>query len=114
MSASIYRALKWCTLNSDEITQVVNNIVTGFIYKAQDFYDEVEKLGAWRPATEEDDSVCIWNTDDAGPISDDNQEVGLIVHYDEDAKKFDWACTYQIHYEYEDLTEEEIRNLPEV
>ena len=70
----------------------------------------MEKLGGWRPATDEDDSVIVWNGDDAGPIEIDGETVGLFVHYNDDWKKFDWACTYEL---YRDLTDEEIRNLPE-
>lgn len=106
MSATIYRALKWCTLNADEITQVVHNICTGFIYKGEDFYNEVEKLDGWKPATEEDDSVCIWNSDDAGPVVINGEEVGLFIHFDEDNGKFDWACTYELYPNIYEDTEE--------
>lgn len=96
MSASILEALRWCTLSPDEITELIDRIKTGFIYKGEDFYREVEKLGARKQCTELDDSVCIWNSDDAGPITVDGKEIGLFVHYDEDGQKFDWACTYKL------------------
>ena len=96
MSASIYGALQWCKLTPEEITGVIEKIKNGFIYKGEDFYNEVEKLGAWEDATRLDDSVLVWNTDDAGPITVDGNEIGLFVHFDEDTQKFDWACTYEL------------------
>ena len=112
MSASIYGTLEWCSLNQDEITEIVDRIYVDHIYKGEDFYNEVKKLGAWRPVNEGDidDSVCIWNSDDAGPITIDGKEIGLFVHYDEDDQKFDWACTYQLCEKYKDLTPEESWN----
>lgn len=96
MSATIYGALQWCKLTPEEITGVIEKIKNGFIYKGEDFYNEVEKLGAWEDATRLDDSVLVWNTDDAGPIAVDGKEIGLFVHFDEDAQKYDWACTYEL------------------
>jgi hypothetical protein len=75
---------------------VIERIKNGNIYKGEDFYNEVEKLGAWENATRLDDSVCIWNSDDSGPITVDGREIGLFVHYDEDSGMFDWACTYEL------------------
>lgn len=95
MSASILGALEWCTLSPDEITEIVDRISVDNIYKGEDFYNEVKKLDAWRPASEEDDSVCIWNSDDAGPIIIDGETIGLLVHFNEQENKFDWACTYE-------------------
>lgn len=95
MSASIYGALQWCKLSPEEITAVVDKVKTGFIYKGIDFYNEVDKLGAWEDATRLDDSVLIWNTDDAGPI-EEGSDIGLFVHFDEDKRVYDWACTYKI------------------
>ena len=110
MSATIYGALQWCSLSPDEITEIVDRISIDNIYKGEVFYNEVKKLNAWKPCTRLDDSVCIWNgEDDAGPIEVDGKRIGLFVHYDEDSKKFDWACTYEL---YRDLTDEEICNLP--
>ena len=96
MSASIYGALQWCKLTPEEITGVIEKIKNGFTYKGEDFYNEVEKLGAWEDATRLDDSVNIWYSDDAGPITVDGKEIGLFVHFDEDAQKYDWACTYEL------------------
>lgn len=96
MSASIYAALQWCKLTPEEITGVIDKIKDGNIYKGEDFYCEVKKLGAWEDATRLDDSVLVWNTDDAGPITVDGKEIGLFVHFDEDAQKYDWACTYEL------------------
>ena len=96
MSASIYGALQWCRLTPDEITGVIEKIKNENHYKGEDFYNEVEKLGAWENATRLDDSVLVWNSDDAGPITVDGKEIGLFVHFDEDTRKFDWACTYEI------------------
>lgn len=96
MSASIYGALQWCKLTPEEITGVIDKIKDGHIYNGEDFYNEVEKLGAWEDATRLDDSVLVWNTDDAGPITVDGKQVGLFVHFDEDTRKFDWACTYEL------------------
>lgn len=98
MSAFIYGVLQWCSLTPDEITEIIDRISVDNIYKGEDFYREVEKLGAWRPATEGDidDSVCIWDSDDAGPITIDGKEIGLLVHYDEAERKFVWACTYEL------------------
>ena len=96
MSASIYGALQWCKLTPEEITGVIEKIKKGFIYKGEDFYNEVEKLCAWEDATRLDDSVLIWKTDDTGPITVDGKEIGLFVHFDEDTQKFDWACTYEL------------------
>ena len=96
MSASIYSAIQWCKLTPEEITGVIKKIVTGFTYKGEDFYNEVEKLGAWEDATRLDDSVLVWNTDNARPITVNGKEIGLFVHFDEDAQKYDWACTYEL------------------
>ena len=96
MSASIYGALQWCKLTPEEITGVIDKIKDGNIYKGEDFYEEVEKLGAWEDATRLDDSVLVWNADDAGPITVDGKEIGLFVHFDEDTQRYDWACTYEI------------------
>ena len=96
MSASIFGALQWCSLKPDEITELVNRISKDHIYNGEDFYDEVKKLGAWKPCTRLDDSVCIWNSDDAGPITIDGKEIGLFVHFNDDENKFDWACTYEL------------------
>ena len=103
MSATIYGALQWCSLTPDEITEIVDRISVNNIYKGEVFYDEVEKRGAWKSCNRLDDSVLIWNTDDAGPITIDGKEIGLFVHYNEDNKKFDYACTYEL---YKDLTDE--------
>ena len=96
MSASIFGALEWCTLNPDEITEIIDRISVDHIYKGEDFYNEVKKLDAWKPCTRLDDSVCIWNSDDAGPITIDGKEIGLFVHYRDDSQKFDCACTYEL------------------
>ena len=96
MSATIYGALQWCKLTPEEISGVIEKIKNGNIYKGEYFYNEVEKLGAWENATRLDDSVLIWNSDDTGPITVDGKEIGLFVHFDEDAQKFDWACTYEL------------------
>lgn len=96
MSASIYGALQWCKLTPEEISGVIEKIKNGFTYKGEDFYNEVEKLGAWEDATRLDDSVLVWNTDDAGPITVDGKEVGLFVHFDENTQRYDWACTYEL------------------
>ena len=96
MSASIYGALQWCKLTPEEITGVIEKIKDENHYKGEDFYNEVEKLGAWEDATRLDDSVNIWNSDDAGPITVDGKEIGLFVHFDEDAQRYDWACTYEL------------------
>ena len=54
-------------------------------------------MGKWENAEEDDDSVLIWNNiDDAGPIVIGDKEIGLFVHYNEDEKIFDWACTYEL------------------
>ncbi len=98
MSATIYGALQWCKLTPEEITGVVKKIVTGFIYKGEDFYNEVKALDGWRDANQDDkldDGVVIWDSDDAGPIMADGKEVGLFVHFNEDTREFDWACTYE-------------------
>ena len=99
MSASIYGTLQWCTLSPEEITGIVDKLCGDtHIFKGEDFYQEVEKLGKWRPATEKDDSVIIWNNiDDAGPIEVGGKTFGLFVHYNNDDKKFDWACTYEFN-----------------
>ena len=96
MSASIYGALQWCKLTPEEITGVIEKIKNGFTYKGEDFYEEVKKLDAWENATRLDDSVLVWNSDDADPIMVDGKEIGLFVHFDEDTRKFDWACTYEL------------------
>jgi hypothetical protein len=96
MSATIYRALQWCKLTPEEITGVIDKIKNGFIYKGEDFYNEVKNLGSWEESTRPDDSVLIWNSDDTGPITIDGNEIGLFVHFDEDTQKFDWACTYKL------------------
>ena len=96
MSATIYGALQWCKLNPEEITEVVNKVKDGFIYDGAAFYNEVKERGAWEDATRLDDSVLIWNSDDAGPITIDGKEIGLFVHFDENTRKFDWACTYEL------------------
>ena len=99
MSATIYGALQWCKLTPEEITGVVKKIITGFIYKGEDFYNEVKALDGWRDANPDDVSdsgVIIWNSDDAGPITVEGKEIGLFVHFDEDAQVFDWACTYEL------------------
>ena len=96
MSATIYRALQWCKLTPEEITGVIDKIKNGFIYKGEDFYNEVKSLGAWEESTKHDDLVLIWNSDDAGPITIDGKEIGLFAHFDEDTQKFDWACTYEL------------------
>lgn len=104
MSASIYGALQWCSLTPDEITEVVDRITVDNIYNGEVFYHEVEKLDAWKPCTRIDDSVLIWNGDDAGQIEIDGKKIGLFVHYNEDEQQFDWACTYDLG---EDLTDKE-------
>ena len=96
MSASIYGALQWCKLTPEEITGVIEKIKNGFIYKGEDFYNVVENLGAWEDATRLDDSVLVWDTDDAGPVTVDGKEVGLFVHFDENTQMYDWACTYEL------------------
>ena len=96
MSATIYGTLQWCSLSPDEITEIVDRISVDNIYKGEVFYDEVKKLNAWKPCTRLDDSVCLWNGEDTGPIEVDGKEIGLFVHYDEVERKFDWACTYEI------------------
>ena len=96
MSATIYGVLQWCDLEPKEITDIVNKILVGNIYKGEDFYHKVERLGKWRPANEEDDSVIVWSADDAGPITVDGKEIGLFVHFDEDKGVYDWACTYEL------------------
>lgn len=96
MSATIYGALQWCKLSPEEITNIVNKIKTGFTYDGADFYNEVKSLGAWETSTRLDDSVLIWNSDDAGPITVDGKEIGLFVHFDEDKEVYDWACTYEL------------------
>ena len=96
MSASIYGALQWCRLTPEEISGVIERIKDGNTYKGEDSYGEVERLGAWENATRLDDSVLVWNTDDAGPITVNGKEIGLFVHFDEDAQKYDWACTYEL------------------
>lgn len=96
MSATIYGALQWCKLTPEEITGVIEKIKNGFTYKGEDFYNEVEKLGAWEDATRLDDSVLVCNTDDVGPITINGKEIGLFVHYDEGSRMFDWACIYEI------------------
>ena len=111
MSASIYGTLQWCSLSPNEITEIVDRISVDNIYKGEVFYDEVKKVNAWRPCTRLDDSVLLWNSDDAGPITIDGKEIGLFVHYDEDKQMFDQACTYEL---YRELTDEEIQNLPEL
>ena len=75
---------------------MIERIKDGNTYKGEDFYGEVERLGAWEDATGDDDSVLVWDADDAGPITVGGKEIGLFVHFDEDARKFDWACTYKI------------------
>ena len=96
MSATIYKVLHWCKLSPDKITEVVNKVKSGFIYDGAAFYNEVKMLGAWKDATSLDDSVLIWNSDDAGPITVDGKEIGLFVHFDEDKAVYDWACTYEL------------------
>ena len=96
MSATIYGALQWCKLTPEEITGVIEKIKDENHYKGEDFYNEVEKLGAWEDSTRLDDSVLIWSADDAGQITVNGKEIGLFVHFDEDAQKFDWACTYEL------------------
>ena len=96
MSASIYGALQWCKLTPEEITGVIEKIKNGNIYKGEDFYNEVKSLSAWEDATRLDDSVMIWNTDDASQITVDGKEIGLFVHFDEDKGTYDWACTYEL------------------
>ena len=96
MSASIYGTLQWCRLTPEEISGVIERIKDGNTYNGEDFYREIESLNGWVPAAEPDDSVLISNSDDAGPITVGGKEIGLFVHFDEDARKFDWACTYEI------------------
>ena len=96
MSATVYRVLKWCSLNPDEITKIVKEISHGFVYDGKDFYNEVEKRNAWDEAGEEDDDINVWREDDAGPISVNGKEVGLFIHFDEEENKYDWACVYEI------------------
>ena len=96
MSVTIYRTLQWCKLTPEEITGVIDKIKNGFIYKGEDFYNEVKNLGSWEESTRPDDSVLIWNTDDTGPITIDGKKIGLFVHFDEGTQKFDWACTYEL------------------
>ena len=95
MSATIFGTLEWCTLSPEEITEIVNKISVDNIYKGEDFYNTVKQLNGWRPCTRLDDSVLIWNSDDAGPIIVDGKEIGLFVHFDEDKQIFDQACTYE-------------------
>ena len=59
-------------------------------------FRSVENLGAWEDATRLDDSVLVWDTDDAGPVTVDGKEVGLFVHFDENTQMYDWACTYEL------------------
>ena len=94
MSAAIYGIKKWCTLSPEKITEVINKIKNGFLYNGQKFYDEVEKMNGWADPTPDCDSVMIWNGDDAGPISENDQNTGLFVHFDETAQKYDFAVTY--------------------
>ena len=96
MSASIYGVKQWCTLTPEKITETVNKVKTGFIYKGEDFYREVEKLDGWRDVApgEVDDSVLIWNSDDYGPVNIDGEVFGLFVHFNDDENQYDWACTY--------------------
>lgn len=85
-------------MSPGEITDLVNRLCdSSHIYRGIDFYREVEKMGKWENAEEDDDSVLIWNNiDDAGPIVIGDKEIGLFVHYNEDEKIFDWACTYEL------------------
>lgn len=97
MSATIYGVRQWCSMGPDEITDLVHELCgDSHTYSGEKFYQEVEKRGKWESPTEDDDSVLIWNTDDAGPIDVGGEEVGLCVHYDEVTRKFDWACTYEL------------------
>lgn len=95
MSASIYGVKKWCILSPKEITDVVYKVSVGGIYSGKRFYDEVEKMDGWADPAPDDDSVMIWSGDDAGPISKEDPNTGLFVHYDEAEQKFDWACLYE-------------------
>lgn len=95
MSAAIYGVKKWCTLSPKEITNVVYKVAIGGIYSGKRFYSEVEKMDGWADPAPDDDSVMIWNSDDAGVIEIEGNEVGLFVHYDETEQKYDWACLYE-------------------
>lgn len=96
MSAIIYSTIQWCKLTPEEITGVIEKIKNGNIYKGEDFYNEVKAVDGWVGNTYENNSVLIWNSDDAGPITIDEKEIGLFVHYNENEQMFDWACTYEI------------------
>ena len=96
MSATIYGVLQWCRLSPEDITAAVKKVMTGFVYKGEDFYNEIDKFAGWCDACEDDNSVLIWNSDDAGPITVDGKEIGLFVHFDENRQLYDWACTYVI------------------
>ena len=97
MSATIYRVKQWCRMSPDEITSLVHGLCgNSNTYSGEELYQEVEKQGRWESPTEDDDSVLIWNGDDAGPIVIDGEEVGLFVHFDEDKGVYDWACTYEL------------------
>lgn len=96
MSATIYGVKKWCSLTPDAITETIKKISTDNIYKGEDFYHEVESLDGWKTCTEHDDSVLIWNGDDAGQVEINGETFGLFVHYNDEENKFDWACTFEI------------------
>lgn len=95
MSAAIYGVKKWCILSPQEITDAVYKVTVGGLYNGERFYDEVKKMDGWADPAPDDDSVMIWNGDDAGVIEIEGNEVGLFVHYDEYGQKFDWACLYE-------------------
>lgn len=99
MSATIYKVRLWCNMKPDEITETVDRLTVNggtYSYRGEDFYETVKRLGKWEKA-KDDDSVLIWNTDDAGPIDiEDMPGSGIFIHYDEMNNRFDWACIYEL------------------
>ena len=98
MSATSYKVFQRCKLTPEEIRDTLDKITHGFIYNGEDFYNEAKSLDGWEDVSQDNETVNIWTSDydDAGPITVDGKEIGLFVHFDEDAQKYDWACTYEL------------------
>lgn len=97
MGAITYKVLQRCKLTPEEIRGVIDKVTHGFIYKGEDFYNEVKALDGWEDVSQDNEAVNIWTSDydDAGVITVEGKEIGLFIHYDEDAQKYDWARTYE-------------------
>lgn len=98
MSATTYRIAYKGKLTSKEIKNIIDNIKTGFLYKAKDFYDEVSKLGKWEKVNEEDsfNLINIWDSDtDYGPI-EGMENIGLYLLFDYIEDEYKAAYAYYL------------------